>query len=64
MACYYSWLKNEELISRTWELKELNQYNLSDFSRTMSSEGVDMPTTIQEMVDLHNKSLQDKKRIE
>jgi hypothetical protein len=30
----------------------------------MNSEGVDMPTTIQEMVDLYDKSLQDKKRIE
>ena len=63
-ACYYSWLKNEELISRTWELKELNQYNLSDFTRAMNSEGVDMPSTIQEMADLYDKSLQDKKRIE
>jgi hypothetical protein len=45
-------------------LKELNQYNLSDFTRAMNSEGVDMPSTIQEMADLYDKSLQDKKRIE
>ena len=64
MAIYYTWLKNEELIARTWELKELNQYNLSDFSRAMSSEGVDLPTTIQEMTELYDKSKQDKQRIE
>lgn len=64
MAVYYAWLKNEELIAKTRELKELNQYNLPDFSRAMSSEWVDLPTTIQEMVELYDKSLQDKQRIE
>jgi hypothetical protein len=44
---YYTWLKNDELNSRTSELVELSNYNLSDFSREMSAEGVDMPSNIQ-----------------
>ena len=64
VSIYYAWQKNEELIARTWELKELNNYNLPDFSRDMSSEGVEIPTNIQWMVDLYDKSVQDKKRIE
>ena len=63
-ALYYTWQKNEELTARTWELKELNNYNLTDFSREMSAEGVEIPTNIQWMVDLYEKSVQDKKRIE
>jgi hypothetical protein len=35
------------LTARTWELKELNNYNLTDFSREMSAEGVEIPTNIQ-----------------
>ena len=34
-ALYYTWQKNEELTARTWELKELNNYNLTDFSRIL-----------------------------
>jgi hypothetical protein len=61
---YYTWMKNQELIGRTWELKELNQYNMTEFSNAMSNEGADMPTTIQEMVDVYDKATQDKQRIE
>ena len=61
---YYTWMKNQELIGRTRELKELNQYNMTEFSNAMSNEGADMPTTIQEMVDVYDKATQDKQRIE
>jgi hypothetical protein len=61
---YYTWTKNQELVGRTRELKELSQYNMTDFSNAMSNEGIDMPSTIQEMVDLYDKSVQDKQRIE
>ena len=64
VAVYYTWLKYEEITLRTPELVELSNYNLPDFSREMSAEGVDMPSNIQWMVDLYEKSMQDKKRIE
>jgi hypothetical protein len=44
---YYTWLKNEELTLRTPELIELSNYNLSEFTREMSTEGVDVPSNIQ-----------------
>ena len=64
LSAYYTWQKNEELNARAWELKELSNYNLPEFSKEMSTEGVDLPTNVQWMVDLYDKSVQDKKRIE
>ncbi len=64
LSVYNTWQKNEEVNARVWELKELSHYNLPEFSKEMSTEGVDLPTNIQWMVDLYDKSVQDKKRIE
>jgi hypothetical protein len=47
LSAYYTWQKNEELNARAWELKELSNYNLPEFTKEMSTEGVDLPTNVQ-----------------
>ncbi|MBQ9553785.1 hypothetical protein IJU97_02205 [bacterium] len=60
------WEKNEELIARTWDLRELNQYNLSEFqqSEAMSEDRDHLPSTIDEMVNVYKTSKAEKERLE
>ena len=63
---YFVWEKNEELIARTWDLRELNQYNLSEFqqSEAMSEDRDHLPSTIDEMVNVYKTSKAEKERLE
>ena len=65
-AGYFVWEKNEELIARTWNLKELNQYNLSEFqsSDAMNEDRDHLPSTIDEMIAVYNSSKNNKERLE
>lgn len=66
MALFFVWSKNSELTARTWDLKELNKYDLTSFqqSEVMAEDKDSLPQTIEDIVGLYSSSKEEKERIE
>lgn len=66
MALFFIWSKNSELTARTWDLKELNKYDLTSFqqSEVMAEDKDSLPQTIEDIVGLYSSSKEEKERIE
>lgn len=66
VALFFVWSKNSELTARTWDLKELNKYDLTSFqqSEVMAEDKDSLPQTIEDIVGLYSSSKEEKERIE
>lgn len=60
------WNKNADLTARTWDLKDLNHYDLNSFqqSEMMSEDKDNLPQTIGAMVMTYSGSKAEKERVE
>ncbi len=65
-SLFLIWNKHNELLQRTRDLKQLDSYDLKNFSQSeqLAEDKENMPQTIAEMVEMHKLSQEEKERIE